>query len=499
MKKLNLTSFPELANKAPEKIIQFGEGNFIRAFIDWIIYKMNKQNIYSGSVVAIQPTPHGKVVGKLNAQDGLFTTILRGIENGKKVDNREIINTISRGINPYTNWQDVLACAQNPDIEIVFSNTTEAGLKYNPDDTQQMNPPLSYPAKLTLYLYHRYQYFKGAADKGMYIIPCELLENNGVLLKNLILKYIKQWNLPAEFKTWIEQNNKFYNTLVDRVVSGYPKDEIDKLTTELGYEDTLIACGEPFLFFAIEGDKALNDKLPLLNSGLNIVLEDDIAKYRLRKVRILNGGHTADVPATFLAGLDTVTQMMDDNITGKFTRQTIKDVILPSISLDKHMLTDFADATIERFQNPFIKHYLQSILLNCTDKFKVRVLPSILEYHEKYHVFPNELCFAFAAYIYLYNTQKVADNLFYIKHNNVEIALQDDIIAVQKLTTAWKMYKNTPDSAKNVVETILYDKTLWDTNLAQYPELIANVSKYLYEIDSMGTKKVMASLLAKEN
>lgn len=498
MKKLNLTSFPELATKAPEKIIQFGEGNFIRAFIDWIIYKMNKQNIYSGSVVAIQPTPHGKVVGKLNAQDGLFTTILRGIENGKKVDNREIINTISRGINPYTNWQDVLACAQNPDIEIVFSNTTEAGLKYNPDDTQQMNPPLSYPAKLTLYLYHRYQYFNGAADKGMYIIPCELLENNGLLLKNLILKYIEQWNLPTEFKTWIEQNNKFYNTLVDRVVSGYPKDEIDKLTTELGYEDTLIACGEPFLFFAIEGDKSLNDKLPLLNSGLNIVLEDNIAKYRLRKVRILNGGHTADVPATFLAGLDTVTQMMDDNITGKFTRQTIKDVILPSISLDKHMLTDFADATIERFQNPFIKHYLQSILLNCTAKFKTRVLPSLLEYHAKFHKFPENLCFSFAAYIYLYKTDKVDKNYFYIQHNGIECKLQDDEQAVNKLTTAWQMYTQDLSSANKVVETILTDKNLWNVDLTKYPELINAVANYLYQIDVKGTKTIMQSLLTKE-
>lgn len=499
MKKLNLTAFPELANNAPEKIIQFGEGNFIRAFIDWMIYKMNKNKMYTGSVVAIQPTPHGKVVGKLNAQDGLFTTILRGIENGQKLDNREIINSISRGINPYTNWQDVLKCAENPDIEIVFSNTTEAGLKYNPDDTMQMEPPLSYPAKLTLYLYHRYQHFNGDIHKGMYIIPCELLEDNGVLLKNIILKYVKQWQLPDEFKSWVENNNKFYNTLVDRVVSGYPKDEIVQLTKELNYEDQLIACGEPFHFFAIEGDKSLNDKLPLLNSNLNVVIEDNITKYRQRKVRILNGGHTANVPASYLAGLDTVAQMMSDDITGKFVRQTLRNTILPSISLDKDMLTDFAEATIERFQNPFIKHYLQSILLNCTDKFKVRVLPSILEYHEKYHTFPNNLCFSFAAYIYLYKTQKVDNNFFYIEHNGEECTLQDDAEAVRKLTTAWKIYESTLDSAKKVVSQILSDETLWNINLNQYPELITSVSNYLYEIDTKGTKNVMASLLIQEN
>lgn len=499
MKKLNLSSFPELKSNAPEKIIQFGEGNFIRAFIDWIVYKMNKADIYNGRIVAIQPTPHGKVVGKLNAQDSLFTTILRGIENGKKVDNREIVNSISRGINPYTNWSDVLKCAENPDIEIVFSNTTEAGLKYNSDDTMQMTPPLSYPAKLTLYLYHRYQYFNGAKDKGMYILPCELLENNGALLKNIILKYIDQWNLPDEFKTWLETSNKFYNTLVDRVVSGYPKDEISKLTAELNYEDTLIACGEPFLFFAIEGDKSLNDKLPLLDSGLNIVIEDNIAKYRLRKVRILNGGHTANVPATFLAGLDTVTQMMDDHITGKFTRQTIRNIILPSISLDKQMLTQFADATIERFQNPFIKHHLQSILLNCTAKFKARVLPSLIEYHAKFHKFPKNLCFAFAAYIYLYKTDKVDKNYFYIKHNNQECKLQDDETAVVKLTTAWKSYQHDLISANKVAETILADNDLWSVDLTKYPELINAVANYLYEIDLKGTKEIMQSLLIKED
>lgn len=498
MKKLNLTSFPKLKNSSPEKIIQFGEGNFIRAFIDWIVYKMNVAKIYDGSVVAIQPTPRGKVVGKLNAQDCLYTTILRGIENGKKVDNREIINCISRGINPYTNWEDVLKCAKNPDIEIVFSNTTEAGLVYNPEDTANLNPPLSYPAKLTLYLYHRYQYFNGAKDKGMYIIPCELLENNGELLKNIILKYIAQWNLPTEFKTWIETSNKFYNTLVDRVVSGYPKDEIEQLTAQLAYEDSLIACGEPFLFFAIEGDKSLNDKLPLLNSGLNIVIEDNIAKYRLRKVRILNGGHTADVPATFLAGLDTVTQMMDDCVTGKFTRQTIRNIILPSISLDKQMLTDFADATIERFQNPFIKHYLQSILLNCTAKFKARVLPSLLEYHAKFHKFPKNLCFSFAAYIYLYKTDKVDKTYFYIKHNNEECKLQDDETAVNKLTTAWKLYQGDLTSANKVATTILADKELWNVDLTKYPELINAVANYLYEIDLKGTKEIMQSLLTKE-
>ncbi len=345
-KNLNLTSFPELKHNYPEKIIQFGEGNFIRSFIDWMVHQMNQKGTFNGSVVAIQPTPLGKVVGNLNTQEGMFSTIFRGIENGKTVNKKEIITSISRGINPYTNWNDVLKCAENPEIEYVFSNTTEAGLTYKSDDTKDMTPPLSFPAKLTLFLYHRFLYFNGAKDKGMYIIPCELLESNGELLKNIILKFVKQWNLPTDFAAWIETSNKFYNTLVDRVVSGYPKDEIETLTNELGYNDILISCGEPFHFFAIEGDPVLNDKLPFIETDLNVVIEKDISKYRQRKVRLLNGGHTANVPASFLAGLDTVAEMMNDDVTGTFAKQTIKDVLLPSISMDKKMLEDFDDDVI---------------------------------------------------------------------------------------------------------------------------------------------------------
>ncbi|WP_303691497.1 tagaturonate reductase [Megamonas hypermegale] len=490
MKQLNLQSFPELKNNRPEKIIQFGEGNFIRAFMDWMVQQMNKQGTFNGSVVAVQPTPRGRVVGKLNAQDGLFTVILRGIQDGQTVNSSEIINCVSRGINPYTNWNDVLKCAENPDMEFVFSNTTEAGLTYNPDDRADMQPPLSYPAKLTLFLYHRYEYFYGAPDKGMYIIPCELLEDNGNLLRNILLRYCDDWKLPEEFKTWLTKCNKFYNSLVDRVVSGYPKDEIETITAELGYEDTLIACGEPFHFLALEGDESLSEKLPFIKSGLNVVIEKDITKYRQRKVRLLNGGHTANVPASFLAGLDTVAEMMNDEITGRFARQTIKNIILPSVSMDKQMLEDFAAAVIERFQNPFIKHQLLSILLNCTSKFKVRVLPSLLEYQEKFGTFPQNLCFSFAAYIYLYKSNE---------RNGQPFEFTDDTAALDKLHAAWKLYDNSLTGANSVAERILGDSDLWDKDLTVYPELVRDVGKYLYEIDIKGTKKIMQSLLMDED
>lgn len=483
----------------PEKIIQFGEGNFIRAFLDWMVQQLNCQDKFDGSIVAVQPTPHGKVVDKLNKQNCLFTTILRGVQNGEIINSTEIISSISRGINPYTNWNEVLKCAENPDIEFIFSNTTEAGLTYNAEDTFNMTPPMSFPAKVTLYLYHRYCFFKGDTTKGMYIIPCELLEDNGLLLKSLILKYCKQWGLSQDFIDWIEKYNYFYNTLVDRVVSGYPKDEIDSLTEKLGYTDELITCGEPFHFLAIEGDIKLNDKLPLLNSGLNVVIEKDITKYRQRKVRLLNGGHTANVPASFLAGLDTVSEMMNDSITGPFVKQTIKNHILPSISMDKNMLNDFADAVIERFQNPFIKHQLASILLNCSSKFKARVLPSIIEYHDKYNKFSKNLSFSFAAYITLYNTTESKDNHFYIKRNGITQELTDSEYAITKLTSAWKNYQKTLESAQLVTTMILSDTNLWDTDLSIYPELINDISHYLYAIDTKDIKEIMHSLLINED
>ncbi|MDQ0202746.1 tagaturonate reductase [Pectinatus haikarae] len=494
MQTLNLMLHPELKNDLPEKIIQFGEGNFLRCFIGWMIDRLNKKNIFNGRIVAVQPTPHGRVIGKLNAQDGLYTTVLRGVQNGATVNEKEIITSVSRGINPYTDWQKVLKCAEDPAIEYVFSNTTEAGLSYNNEDKAEMTPPQSFPGKLTLYLYHRYRYYNGAADKGMYIIPCELLEDNGILLKKLIMKYARQWNLPASFCEWLNEHNKFYNTLVDRVVSGYPKDEAEEFNKELGYADELLVCGEPFHFFAIEGDDCLKEKLPLQKVGLNVAVESDITKYRQRKVRLLNGGHTANVPAAFLAGLDTVAEMMQDKTAGRFACHTIREIILPSVDMDKKMLEDFAEAVIERFQNPFIKHYLLSILLNSTSKFKIRVLPSLLDYHRKFGEFPQELLFAFAAYIFVYKPVRVDKNHLYGLRDGIEYELTDDEENIIKLDAAWKLYNGTPEGAEATAAAVIEDVVLWDADLAEL-NIVQSVGAYLYRLDKEGSRSVMESLL----
>ncbi|WP_196596201.1 tagaturonate reductase [Pectinatus frisingensis] len=498
MEMLSFNSHPELKSNLPEKIIQFGEGNFLRCFIDWMVHRMNLNNVFNGRIVAVQPTPYGKVVSKLNAQDGLYTTILRGVRDGNIVNKKEIITSVSRGINPYTNWADILKCAENPTIEYVFSNTTEAGLVYNADDCKDMLPPLSFPAKLTLYLYHRYKYFHGDTDKGMYVIPCELLEANGDLLKSIILKYCQQWNLPRKFIDWLNYHNKFYNTLVDRVVSGYPKSETKKFIRELCYEDRLLVCGEPFYFFAIEGDACLKEKLPFQKIGLNVVIEKDISKYRKRKVRLLNGGHTANVPAAFLSGLDTVSEMMDDKVTGKFTRQVIRNVILPSIDIDKSMFENFAESVIERFENPFIKHYLLNILLNSTSKFKVRVLPSLLEYHDKFGKFPEELLFSFAAYIFLYRPVRIEGNHLYGIRQGKEYELTDNEADIAKMAAAWKLYDGTQQSSINVVKEVISDTDLWNIDLTKFANITEIIGKYLYRIGKEGSRTVMKSLIRKD-
>lgn len=494
MEKLSFALQPELKNDLPEKIIMFGEGNFLRCFIGWMIQQMNKKQLFNGRIVAVQPTPYGKVVGKLNAQDGLYTTILRGVQNGKIINEKEINCAISRGINPYTDWNEVLKCAENPQIAIVFSNTTEAGLVYNKNDKADMMPPLSYPAKLTLYLYHRWEYFKGAADKGLTIIPCELLDENGKLLKNIILKYCVQWNLPKNFQKWLKEHNTFYSTLVDRVVSGYPKDEAAEITQKLGYEDQLLVCGEPFFFFAVEGDTCLQKKLPFDRVGLNITVEDDISRYKQRKVRLLNGGHTGNVPAAFLAGLDTVAQMMNDEVTGKFARHVIRDVILPSVNMDKKMLEDFAEDVIERFENPFIKHQLLSILLNSTSKFNTRIMPSLIDSYKKFGKFPAELLFSFAAYIRVYKPVRTRQNHLYGMRGSEEYELTDDEINIKKMAAAWQFYDDTQKGAAATAAAIVCDSELWDADAALLKDMAAPVGKYLYRIDKEGSRTVMQSM-----
>ncbi len=316
----------------PEKVIQFGEGNFLRAFVDWMIDRLNQHQLFNGRVVVVQPISNG-LIDCLNEQDGLYTLLLRGIEKGRVAERKRVVTAISRGVNPYADWPGYLACAENPDLRLVVSNTTESGITYENEPFIPGQALKSFPAKLTAFLFHRFRFFDGDPQKGMLVLPCELIDKNGSKLKQIMLRLIDEWQLPAAFKHWICEHNYFFNTLVDRIVTGYPRDEADRLQETLGYQDRLLDAGEIFHLWVIEGDSRFQAELPLTRIGLKVVWTSDLTPYRERKVRVLNGTHAMTVAVACLCGLDTVKEAVEDPLVGRFMRRGIFNEILPVLPL----------------------------------------------------------------------------------------------------------------------------------------------------------------------
>lgn len=374
-----------------EKIIQFGEGNFLRGFADYFIHKLNEKGLFDGSVVIVQPIAKG-LTDTINAQKGEYNLYLRGIQDGKEVCEHTKIQSVSRAINPYEDFDAYLALAGDPNFRFIISNTTEAGIAY--DDSCEITdaPPSSFPAKLTVLLNERFK--KGL--KGFIILSCELIDHNGDELKKCVLKYADKWNLGEDFKKWLVEENSFCNTLVDRIVTGYPREEAEELCEELGYEDKLLDTAEIFHLWVIEGH--FEDELPLQKAGFNVVWTDDVTPYKKRKVRILNGGHTSMVTGALLSGLETVGQCVNDEVVGNFLKKCLFTEIVPTLGGSAED-ENFANAVLERFANPYIKHMLRSIALNSVSKFSVRVLPTILEYKEQQGEYPLSLTMALAALI----------------------------------------------------------------------------------------------------
>ena len=374
----------------PEKIIQFGEGGFLRGFVDWMLQKINEKSDFNGSVVVVQPIEMG-LCDMLSAQNCMYTHLIRGIEGVEK----DVIDVISRCVKPYESFDEYLALAENPDFRFIVSNTTESGIVFSDEDKITDAPPKTFPAKLTLLLKKRYELGLG----GFIFLPCELIDRNGDNLKACILKYADLWQLGDGFKNWIENDNIFTNTLVDRINTGYPKGE----NLELGYEDNMVNTSEFFHLWVIETDCDLDRELPFSSADLNVIITPDkLEMYRTRKVRILNGAHTSLVPYALLCGFDTVKSCIDDENMREHVRRCVFDEIIPTLDLPKDELVDYANSVIERFSNPYIKHYLSSIALNSVSKFKVRVLPSILEYIKRYKETPKTLVFSLAKLIEFY-------------------------------------------------------------------------------------------------
>ncbi len=489
---LEVQPYPE---HLPEKVIQFGEGNFLRAFVDWMFHRLNKKELFNGRVVVVQPLADG-MISELNQQDGMYTLILRGLQDGQVVEVKEVITSVSRGINPYTQWEEYLECAENPAIEFAVSNTTEAGIVFNPADRFEDAPPSSFPAKLTVYLHHRFEHFQGDEQKGLVILPCELIDRNGDNLKRIVLELADHWSLSEEFKHWLEKSNYFLNTLVDRVVPGYPSDEIEKISDQLGYQDLMLDTGELFHLWVIEGPEKLASRLPFRDAGLKVIWTSDMSPYRTRKVRILNGAHTATVPAAFLYGLDTVGEMVEHNLLGKYTREIIFEEIIPSIDLDKKMLTEFAQAVLERFKNPYIKHYLNSILLNSTSKYRARVLPSLLGASSKTGEIPEKLCFSLAALLALYRG-KVEGAVMKCQREKGEFSIKDSPEVLDFFQSTWSTCDSTEESVYALVQKVLSNTVMWGQDLNDVHGLTAKTAAYLYSILTVGIKETLGRLAGK--
>ena len=410
-----------------EKIIQFGEGGFLRGFVDWIVQLTNEASDFDASVVVVQPIENG-MCAKLEEQNCVYTHVMRGMKNGVPTVEKKVIDVISRTVEPYRDFEAYLALADNPDFRFIVSNTTESGIAFKDTDKIADAPAVSFPAKLTLLLKRRYE--RGL--RGFIFLPCELIDRNGDNLKACVLKYAELWELDDGFKAWIEKENFFCNTLVDRIVTGYPRDE----KIDLGYEDNMLNTSELFHLWVIEAGYDLSSEFPFHKAGLNIIVTDDLERYRTRKVRILNGAHTSMIPYAMLRGIETVGDCMKDEEMAAFVKSCVYDEIIPTLDLPYEELKSYADDVFERFENVFIKHYCASIALNSVSKFKVRVLPSLLEYIKRKGEMPKNLIKSFAKLIAFYKTDMTND--------------APDITEFMK---------------KSSVKEILINKELWDEDL----------------------------------
>ena len=478
MKQLNRTNIQ--ANKYPERIIQFGEGNFLRAFVDWIIYNMNQKAEFNSSVVIVQPLENG-MVNMLNEQDGLYHVNLQGLQNGKEVDSIQLIDVVSRGLNPYTQYDEFLKLAENPDMRFVISNTTEAGIAFDPSCKLEDAPAKSYPGKLTQLLFHRFKFFNGAMDKGLIILPCELIFDNGKVLKKCIDQYIELWNLGEDFKHWFDTACGVYCTLVDRIVPGYPRDTIDQILDQIGLDDKLVVKGEIFHLWVIEAPETVEKEFPADRAGLNVLFVPSEKPYHDRKVTLLNGPHTVLSPVGYLAGLNTVKECCEDPVIGQFVKKVMYDELLETLDLPKEELIQFADAVMERFRNPFVKHFVTSIMLNSFPKFKTRDLPGLKIFLERKGELPSGLVLGLAGIITYYKGGK---------RGNDEIVLKDDQEIIDLLKNLW-----ADGSPIDVAKGVLGAEFIWGEDLNLIPGLTERLSEYLQMIQDKGMNETVKSIL----
>lgn len=465
----------------PERIIQFGEGNFLRAFVDWIIFNMNEKTDFNSSVVVVQPIERG-MIDMLNGQDCLYHVNLQGLDKGEVVNDLTKIDVISRALNPYTDNDAFMALADQPEMRFVISNTTEAGIAFDPTCRLDDAPASSYPGKLTQLLYRRFTTFKGDMTKGLIIFPCELIFLNGHRLKETIYQYIELWQLGEEFKNWFEKACGVYATLVDRIVPGFPRKDIDAIKEKLQYDDNLVVQAEIFHLWVIEAPQEVAAEFPADKAGLNVLFVPSEEPYHERKVTLLNGPHTVLSPVAYLSGLNIVREACQHPVIGRYINKVMFEELLETLNLPKDELVQFGKDVLDRFNNPFVDHQVTSIMLNSFPKYQTRDLPGLKVYLERKGVLPQGLVLGLAAIITYYKGG--------VRKDGAEIVPNDAQDIMDMLRDLW-----SSGSTQKVTEGVLAAENIWGENLNNIPGLTDAVKGYLDDIQEKGMLETVKSIL----
>ncbi|MBQ8374211.1 MAG: tagaturonate reductase [Clostridia bacterium] len=435
------------------KILQYGEGNFLRTFVDVYFDTLNKNGQGRYAVNIVKPIVFG-TLERFEKQNNQYHIVLRGMENGNSVENVYAVESVENAIDPFIDYEKYIALARDKDLKIIVSNTTEAGICYNENDKMDGFDGITYPAKLTKFLYERYQ----AGLGGVYLLPVELIDNNADALKACVDQYIELWNLPDEFKAWNEAENFYCNTLVDRIVSGYPRDEKTKAHLEelIGEKDELVSIGEPFGLWAVEKKGNIAEYIKEGVHNIEVVLTNDIGYYKKRKVRVLNGSHTNLVPAGLMLGAETVYDCMNDEKLSAFVDRALKEEIIPFVSDDIAATTAFAESVKERFMNPYLNHQLISISLNSISKWRARVLPSFKDYYQKYGKIAPNLTVGFSYLMALYSSIQKNGEKYEVALKNRTVELKDDAPYLEFFA-----------NGKSIGE-FMANEAIWGENLLSY-------------------------------
>ena len=456
----------------PIKVLQFGEGNFLRAFVDYFIDIANETGKFDGDIVLVKPIDGAGILNMFHDQDCQYTVCLRGIVDGEPKVIKRVVTSVADVVDAYDEYEKYSEYAKLDSLRYIVSNTTEAGIVYDESDLFESNPPKTYPGKLCKFLYTRYRHFNGAADKGLVMLPVELIDDNGIHLKECVVKFAKLWNLEEGFLAWLDDACVFTSTLVDRIVTGYPRDDAEELWKEFG-------------LWVIESAKDISKEFPLPEAGCPVIFTDNQKPYKQRKVRILNGAHTSFVLASYLAGNDYVRESMEDELIGDFMHKTIYDEVIPTLDLPKQDLLDFAEAVDGRFRNPYIKHALLSISLNSVSKWRARCLPSLLGYVERTGTLPKHLTFSIAALMAFYTGSEIREKALIGHRDGQEYSIMDDMAVLDFFAA------NSAKPSGEFVQAYLGNVDFHGQDLTQVAGLVDAVIVYLEDIRTLGMRKAI--------